>query len=301
MKDGIINIYKEKDYTSFDVVAILRKKLHIKKIGHTGTLDPQAEGVLPICIGKATKAVDYLIDKEKTYAATMKLGQSTDTQDHTGTILESKEVHCSHEQITKAIESFIGPYSQIPPMYSAIKIGGKRLYDLAREGKTVERQARDIVFYDISDISIEGENVFLRVSCSKGTYIRTLCHDIGEVLGCGAHMTSLIREKSGDFEKQNSLKIDELDQLIADNKLEEKIMSVDRIFLDYPQVCVKEEFNKALYNGNKLKLAYLVQPIKLIVERQYRIYDEKDDFIGLYHCIKSEDDELILKPRTLFI
>ncbi|PKM50631.1 MAG: tRNA pseudouridine(55) synthase TruB [Firmicutes bacterium HGW-Firmicutes-7] len=301
MKDGIINIYKEKDYTSFDVVAILRKKLHIKKIGHTGTLDPQAEGVLPICIGKATKAVDYLIDKQKTYVATMKLGEVTDTQDHTGTIIDAKEVHSSNEEIMKAIQSFIGPYSQIPPMYSAIKIGGKRLYELAREGKIVERKARDIVIYNISDVSIKEAIVFFRVTCSKGSYIRTLCHDIGLALGCGAHMTSLIREKSGDFDIQNSLKIDELDQLISDNKLEDKIMNVDSVFQSYPKVIVSEASNKYLYNGNKLKSDNLAEWVLLTEGIQYRIYDELNQFIGIYNCIKSEDDELILKPKTLFI
>lgn len=301
MKDGIINIYKEKDYTSFDVVAILRKKLNIKKIGHTGTLDPQAEGVLPICIGKATKAVDYLIDKNKTYAATMKLGQSTDTQDHTGKIIKTRDVHCTSDEILETINSFIGDYSQIPPMYSALKVGGKKLYDLAREGKSVDRKARNIVIYNIYDISIEGENIFFRVTCSKGTYIRTLCNDIGEKLGFGAHMTSLIREKSGNFDIQNSLKINEIDALILNNELDGMIINIDEIFMNHPKIVVEEASNKWLYNGNKLKEEHLVQPINLIDGHLYRIYDNKDKFIGLYLSIYSDEDEWILKPKTLFI
>lgn len=302
MKDGIINIYKEKDYTSFDVVAILRKKLKIKKIGHTGTLDPQAEGVLPICIGKATKAVDFLIDKQKTYAATMKLGQSTDTQDFTGKIIETREVRAGSNEILDVMNSFIGDYKQIPPMYSALKVGGKKLYDLAREGKTIERNARDIVIYDIYDISIEGDSVFFRVRCSKGTYIRTLCHDIGEKLGCGGHMTSLVREKSGNFDIQNSLKINQLDTLILNNELEDKIISVDQIFIDYPKVIINEASNKWLYNGNKLMTHNLESPVEFSAGRLYRIYNCKNQFVGVYLAIHAEEEnEWTLKPKTLFI
>lgn len=302
MKDGIINIYKEKDYTSFDVVAILRKKLKIKKIGHTGTLDPQAEGVLPICIGKATKAVDFLVDKEKTYAATMKLGESTDTQDFTGKIIESREVKSNHNEILEAINSFIGPYKQIPPMYSALKVGGKKLYDLAREGKTIEREARDIVIYDIYDVSINNEEIFFRVRCSKGTYIRTLCHDIGEKLGCGGHMTSLVREKSGIFEIQNTLKINELDALILDNELEDKLIDIEQVFIDYPKVIINEASNKWLYNGNKLMSHNLKDPMVFLPGQLYRLYDYKNQFVGVYLTVYAEDEvECILKPKTLFI
>lgn len=302
MKDGIINIYKEKDYTSFDVVAILRKKLKIKKIGHTGTLDPQAEGVLPICIGKATKAVDYLIDKQKTYAATMKLGQSTDTQDHTGKVISIRQTNNPSDEILEVIKSFIGDYKQIPPMYSALKVGGRKLYDIAREGKTIEREARDIYIFDIFDISIEDNDVFFRVICSKGTYIRTLCHDIGEKLGCGAHMTSLIRERSGNFDIQNSLKINELDSLILNNELENKIIGVDQVFLDYPKIIVNEASNKWLYNGSKLMEHNMSEKTVLSSGHLYRIYDSMEHFIGIYFAIYLEDEnEWILKPKTLFI
>lgn len=301
MKNGIINVYKEKGYTSFDVVAILRKLLQTKKIGHTGTLDPQAEGVLPVCIGKATKAVDFLVDKTKTYATTFKLGVTTDTQDHTGQVIKTHAVECSEEEILKVIKSFIGDYSQMPPMYSALKINGKRLYELAREGKTVERKTRDIIIYDIIDIDIAKDQVFLRVICSKGTYIRTLCHDIGEALGCGAHMTSLIREKTGHFELQNSLKIDEIKQLVEENKIEEMILDIDKIFLDYPQLIVNDAYNKVLYNGNKLKKDYLVSSEALQLEKLYRVYDTQDQFIGIYSYLKKDNEENELKPITLFL
>lgn len=299
MVDGIINIYKEKGYTSFDIVAILRKKLKIKKIGHTGTLDPQAEGVLPVCIGKATKAVDYLVNKQKTYKAAMKLGIKTDTQDHTGNIIEVSEAKHTNDEILKVINSFIGAYNQIPPMFSALKVNGKRLYELAREGKTIERKPRNIMIYDIKDIKIEDDIVFLRVICSKGTYIRTLCHDIGEKLGCGAHMISLIREKTGNFDIQNSLKIDEIDKLIKDDRIKEKIIHVEQVFIEFPKVYVKSAFNKPLYNGNKLEEDFLIDT-NLELNLKYRVYDENNSFIGLYICNISNEIKF-LKPVTLFI
>ena len=184
MKSGIINVYKEAGYTSFDVVAKLRGILHIKKIGHTGTLDPDAVGVLPICIGKATKVCDMLTNTDKTYVATLLMGVSTDTYDISGTILDEKEVNVTPEMVEKTIKSFIGEQDQIPPMYSAIKVNGKKLYELAREGKVIERKARRINIYNIEIIDINLPRVKMRIDCSKGTYIRSLCNDIGEKLGC---------------------------------------------------------------------------------------------------------------------
>lgn len=298
--NGIINVYKEKGYTSFDVVAILRKKLKIKKIGHTGTLDPEAEGVLPVCVGKATKVADYITDTTKTYLATMTLGIETDTEDHTGNIIREKEVTCSKEQIEEAVSSFIGDYSQIPPMYSALKVNGKRLYQLAREGKTIERKARNIYIYNIDIINIYGTTVEMEVKCSKGTYIRTLCADIGTKLGCGAHMSKLIRTQSSLFSIDSSIKLGEIDYYIMNDKLNEIVTSIDKVFLEFNKLVVRSEYDKFLYNGNKLKVEFLIDNENVTEQMQYRIYDENNNFIGIYQAI-LKDENMILKPIKLFL
>ena len=177
MYNGVINIYKEKGFTSHDVVAKLRGILQQKKIGHTGTLDPDAVGVLPVCLGNATRLADMLTDRDKEYEAVMRLGVTTDTQDMSGTVLEEKEVQSSAEEVEEAVRFFVGGYEQVPPMYSALKVNGKRLYELARQGREVERSSRSVKLYQIEILSMELPEVSLRVSCSKGTYIRTLCHD----------------------------------------------------------------------------------------------------------------------------
>ncbi len=305
MKDGIINIYKQKGYTSFDVVAILRKKLKIKKIGHTGTLDPEAEGVLPVCIGKATKAVDFMIDKDKVYYAKMILGQETDTQDSTGTVIDTKEVIVSEEEIIAAINSFEGEYKQIPPMYSALKVNGKKLYQLAREGKTIERKPRDIVIHRIWDISINVPEISFRVKCSKGTYIRTLCHDIGNQLGCKAHMTALTREASGDYNLSNAKKLEEIDAYLENDNIDNLIEPIDKVFSKHKKIIISEAGQKKLYNGNKLT-SEIIESIDnnerndMNILEYYRVYDFKDNFIGLYRAVDL-DEKLILKPITLFL
>ena len=199
MVSGIINVYKEKGYTSFDVVAKLRGILKQKKIGHTGTLDPDAEGVLPVCLGKATKVCDLLTDKSKEYEAVLLLGTVTDTQDTSGTVLEQREVAVSEDTVREAIRSFVGDYMQVPPMYSALKVNGRKLCDLAREGKTVERAARPVKIFSIDILQVNLPKVRMRVHCSKGTYIRTLCQDIGEKLGCGGCMEKLLRTRVSEF------------------------------------------------------------------------------------------------------
>lgn len=300
IKDGIVNIYKEKGYTSHDVVAILRKKFRIKKIGHTGTLDPEAEGVLPICIGKGTKVADFITNKTKIYKTSMKLGEITNTQDHTGEILKKSDVLVSKEEIKNTILKFIGNYNQIPPMYSALKVNGKKLYELAREGKSIERKPRKVIIFDIYDINIlDIENISFTVKCSKGTYIRTLCNDIGEALGCGAHMTSLIRIASGDFEVDNSFLLNELDKYINNNEVNNIIRDIDTVFKIYPKLTILSDYNKQLYNGNKLKEKYIENKFELNENNIYRIYDNIGKFIGIYECIIEE--EIILKPIKVFI
>ncbi len=194
MIHGVLNVYKGKGYTSHDVVAKLRGITGQKKIGHTGTLDPDATGVLPVCLGKATKLCDMLTDKDKTYEAVLLLGVSTDTQDAGGEVLGTSDTAgLGEKEVREAIQSFVGGYDQVPPMYSALKVGGKRLYELAREGKVVERKARPVDIYQIRVLKMDLPRVWMEVSCSKGTYIRTLCHDIGEKLGWGGGLVNRMK------------------------------------------------------------------------------------------------------------
>ena len=221
--NGIINVYKERGFTSHDVVAKLRGILHMKKIGHTGTLDPDATGVLPVCLGKATKVCGLLTDKDKTYRAVVKLGVMTNTEDMTGEILAKHPVLVTKEQIERAVSKFVGEIEQVPPMYSAIKINGKKLYELARQGKEVERKARKVTIYGIKVLSIDfSENEFtMEVSCSKGTYIRTLCKDIGEFLGCGAAMKTLVRTRVSEFFLEQALTLGQIEQAVKEGKIQD--------------------------------------------------------------------------------
>lgn len=214
--DGIVNVYKECGFTSHDVVAKLRGIFHMKKIGHTGTLDPDAMGVLPVCVGKATKVCSLLTDQDKTYQAGVRLGVSTDTQDLTGTIINTCQVDVTEEQIREVLDKFVGEIQQIPPMYSAVKVNGKRMYELARQGKEVERKPRKITIHNIQIESMDLlKNEFsIEVTCSKGTYIRTLCHDIGEQLGCGAAMKSLVRTRVGNFLLEEAQTLAEIERAV---------------------------------------------------------------------------------------
>ena len=297
--DGIINVYKEKGFTSHDVVAKLRGILHQKKIGHTGTLDPDATGVLPVCLGNATKLCELLTDKDKTYKAVLKLGVVTDTQDLTGKILEELPVECSREEMEQALYSFLGDYQQIPPMYSALKVNGKKLYELAREGKVVERKPRQVKIYDIKiwDVNWEQKEVEFEVTCSKGTYIRTLCHDIGKKLGCGGAMKSLVRTRVSRFQIEESLSLTEIEALAKENQIEEKIMAVDKFFLNNPAVYMKEDADKRIYNGNSFQKRN-IQTQQTGTGDWIRVYDSKGIFIGIY---KLEEKEEIYKPVKMFL
>lgn len=289
MIHGIINVYKEKGYTSHDVVARLRKILGQKKIGHTGTLDPDAEGVLPVCLGKATKVCDLLADKDKTYQAILLLGQSTDTQDVSGEVLKSAEVTSSIKEVYEAVQAFQGEYAQVPPMYSALKVNGKKLYELAREGKTVERKARQVHIHEIKIHEIVLPRVSMTISCSKGTYIRTLCHDIGEKLGCGGCMEQLLRTQVGPFYIEDSLKLEEIEILQDLNQISEHVQAIDSLFQMYPAVSVKREHLKMLLNGNAL---YSRQVEKYgIPEREglVRMYDTDGNFHAVYEYLKKEN------------
>ncbi len=242
--DGIVNIWKPSGMTSHDAVAKVRRAAGTRRVGHTGTLDPMAEGVLPICIGKATHAVDYIVAARKTYLCQMKLGVSTDTQDKTGTIIEERPVHCTEEQIRKIAKQFVGEKAQIPPMYSAVHHNGKRLYQLARQGVEVERKPRPVTFFAISFLEIQVPMVTFLVTCSKGAYIRTLCHDIGEALGCGGHMTSLVRNASGQFTRDNAVALADFEASPKDH-----ILPIESVFADLPKVRVTAEEERRIRNG----------------------------------------------------
>lgn len=272
--NGILNVLKPSGMTSFDVVAYLRGVLKTKKIGHTGTLDPDAVGVLPICIGKATKAIEYIIDKNKTYRAELTLGITTDTQDGSGNIMSTKDVKVTNEDVESVIKGFLGEQMQMPPMYSAVRINGKKLYQLAREGKTIERQARGIIIHQISVVKIEHQTIMFDVTCSKGTYIRTLCHDIGEKLGCGGHMSYLLRTQSGLFTLTDTLTLEEISELSQKGLIQQAMLPTDYVFGHYGAIVIEGEALGKLLNGVAIE-------VKGASEGLLRIYGEDKEFIGI--------------------
>ena len=294
MINGIVNVYKERGYTSFDVVAKMRGIFQMRKIGHTGTLDPDAEGVLPVCLGKATKVCGLLTEKDKEYEAVMLLGTVTDTQDISGTVQKQTDVAATPQEVREAVESFVGGYLQTPPMYSALKVDGKKLCDLARAGVTVERRARPVKIYEIAILEIDLPRVRMKVSCSKGTYIRTLCHDIGETLGCGACMESLVRTRVSFFRVEDSLRLSEIEALVQKETGPFSFLhSVDSVFGQYKKAVVRQEYSKLLYNGNCLLETMMLPEAEQTLkdgfaaqtaeERELiRIYDEEGHFIGIY-------------------
>lgn len=302
--DGIINIYKEAGYTSFDVVAKLRGILKERRMGHTGTLDPQATGVLPVCVGKATKLCELLLDKEKTYEAVMLLGITTDTEDMTGTVLTETKAEITEEEVRGAAEKFTGVYGQIPPMYSALKVDGKRLYELAREGKEVERKPREVEIFENTPLSFEKDEagyiktVTLRVRCSKGTYIRSLLRDMGDFLGCGACMKSLVRTKAGAFVIADAVTLAQVEQARDEGRLSELILPIDSFLVKYPAVYVKAEYNKYLMNGNQLTLSMLTEKVMPMDGDGFRVYDESKKLVGLY-LYRGERKQL--HPEKMFL
>ncbi|WMJ82020.1 tRNA pseudouridine(55) synthase TruB [Clostridium sp. MB40-C1] len=273
--DGVINIYKPIGITSFDVVRAVRKIAKTKKVGHTGTLDPLACGVLPICIGKGTKIVDYIMKGNKVYKAKMKLGVLTDTYDKEGKTLEINEVNVSENDIKSIINSFIGEIPQVPPMYSAIKVQGKKLYELARKGIEIERQARNITIYYIDILKIKLPYVEFEVKCSKGTYIRSLCYDIGEKLGCGASMWELERVQSGSFTKGNSILLEEL----SESNFSQSLIPIEEALINYSKIKVDDKCKRLLINGVQVKDKSLLAGIEK--NSLYRIYSENEEFLGL--------------------
>lgn len=303
MINGILNIKKEKNFTSHDVVAKLRGILHQKKIGHTGTLDPDATGVLPVCLGKATKLCDMIGDWDKTYQAVLLLGKTTDTEDITGTVLTEQMVTVQEEEIKKIIQSFVGEYPQIPPMYSAKKIKGKKLYELAREGITVERKPCLVFIHAIQIEEVNLPFVKFTVHCSKGTYIRSLCRDIGEKAGCGGCMSALSRVQVASFSVEDAITLSEVQKLRDAGTLEQKIVPIDTVFSAYPSLMVSQKEEKKLYNGNPVPWE-ACQPLekegiqkRTAMAETYRVYDKDKHFIGVY---TKDTESNMLQPHKLF-
>lgn len=322
MINGMINIYKEAGFTSHDVVAKLRGILRQKKIGHTGTLDPQAVGVLPVCLGNATKLCDLLTDKDKEYEAVLRLGVVTDTQDMTGTVLSESKVTVTKEEAEKAVLSFVGRYNQVPPMYSALKVNGQKLYDLARQGKEVDRQARAVTIHSIEINEISLPCIRFRVVCSKGTYIRTLCHDIGEMLGCGGAMESLKRTRVGAFAAEEALTLSQVEKLRDEECVKEHVLKVEDVFAAYAKVSAAPDAVRLLKNGNVLQhnqvlkmqdipssdngadetcLTPTVHGFTLTANVEgtlVRMYDDVGMFYGIYEYCKGQG---IYKPYKMFL
>ena len=300
MINGIINVYKEQGFTSFDVVAKMRGMFHQKKIGHTGTLDPDAEGVLPVCLGKATKVCDLLTDKDKEYKAVLLLGQETDTQDISGEVLNVREVSVTEEEVKEVILSFVGSYEQVPPMYSALKVNGQKLCDLARKGIMVERKARPVTIHKIEITRVDLPEVEMVVSCSKGTYIRTLCDDIGKKLGCYGCMKSLLRTKVDKFTVEKALTLSELQKIIDANPEGDWgfVEPIDGVFHKYLSVHTKDEAQKLVLNGNRIPTEMISDFSDEKKQNQIRLYDYTDKFIGIYTYIEETGE---YKPVKLFM
>lgn len=291
--NGVINIYKNTGMTSFDVVAMVRRVAKMKKVGHTGTLDPAASGVLPVCLGKATKIIDYIMENKKVYRVNLKLGMITDTYDLEGEVLREEDAsHITKDEILNCINSFVGTIDQVPPMYSALKQNGVRLYELARQGIEVHREARKITIYSIENIKIESnDNIQMDVCCSKGTYIRSLCYDIGEKLNVGATMTALERIQNGPFTKEEAINIEDL----TEELLEKHIISIEKALDSFEKITVNEKFGKLLKNGVKV-FDNRMYSEEVEFNKLYRVYEDNGVFLGL-----GKRDEKGFKLEKLLI
>ncbi len=280
---GIVIVDKPAGWTSQDVTARLRRVFGTRRIGHGGTLDPMATGVLPVFVGRATRGVEFFEHADKTYEAVLRLGTVTDTQDSTGTVLEKRPVTVTEAEFRDILPKFTGEIAQIPPMYSAIKVDGKKLYELARAGKEIERKPREITIFSLDLLEFTGETAKIRVHCSKGTYIRTLCHDIGAALGCGGCMEALRRTAAGEYTLADSM---ELDTLLNAERPEDYLRDVDTLFRQYPAVTLTEKQTLRCRNGNSFSIA--------LPEGSYRAYDSQGTFLmlakvrgGIMETVKS--------------
>ena len=299
--DGILPLWKEKGMTSFDCVFKVRRLLQTKKVGHSGTLDPEVDGVLPICVGKATKVVEYLLESNKVYQGEICLGIATETEDAHGEIVKQEEIMTpfTTEEIDAMMETFKGEIIQIPPMYSAVKVNGKRLYEYARKGETVERPERRVKIYEfkrtstpVYDEASKTQKWSFEVSCSKGTYVRTLAVDLGEKLGVPAHMSQLTRIKSGPFVSEQCVTLSQLEALVEQNQVQSVLRPLEEVFETYPRVDVPEEFITKVKNGAILtttELPQVIEPSTFYIE---------DELIALYG--PHPEKKGLLKPIKMF-
>lgn len=294
MLNGIICINKPKGFTSFDVIAKLRGILKMKKLGHSGTLDPMATGVLPVFAGNATKAISILPDTEKSYLAGFKLGIVTDTEDITGNILEKHPVSAGREELEKAAEAFRGKIKQTPPMYSAVSVGGKRLYTLARKGIEIDRPSREITVssFEIHEFNLETGEGQIFVTCSKGTYIRTLINDMGQNLGCGGIMTSLVRTKANGFSLEDCFTLEEIERFRDENRLDSAVISAEKLFSELPSLTLNGKKTQMYKNGVKLRLNELDG---FDGKNRYRIYSAENNFLGIAESDRENNVLRVLK------
>lgn len=294
--DGILCMNKPEGFTSFDVVAKLRGITRTKRIGHAGTLDPMATGVLPVFLGRATKAISLLPDHSKRYTAGFQLGMTSDTLDSTGTILSRTHSALMQRELLAALGQYRGSISQVPPMYSALKVEGKRLYELARQGKTVERKPREVEIFRLELLSFDSESQtgVLDVKCSSGTYIRTLCDDIGRDLGVGAVMTSLQRTEAAGFSLADCRTFQEVQRLKDDGQLEGALLPVERVFGSYPRLCFGEAQARMFCNGVKLDLCR----VSGVATGLHTVYDQSGQFLGL---AQPDQDTGVLRIQKLFV
>jgi tRNA pseudouridine55 synthase len=297
----IINILKPTGMTSHDVVSRVRKILNIKKVGHTGTLDPDASGVLPICIGKATKVSELILNKDKSYICELTLGINTDTYDSSGEILSKVEkVNVSYEDIKKAFDSQIGEIDQVPPIYSALKVNGKKMCDLARSGKAdeIKLNSRKVNIKELKILSVNDDKIMFYVLCSKGTYVRSICYDIGQILGCGGHMSFLLRTSSGKFNLENSITLEELEEHKNNNTLESYLYDIDYVLSNFERVNLLESAKKYYINGgiiDKRRFNFEGKNTSEFV----RVYVD-DEFLGVGKIINNSNT-MTLKSDKLFV
>ena len=268
--NGIVIVDKPQGWTSQDVTARLRRVFNTRRIGHGGTLDPMATGVLPVFVGRATRGVEFFEHAEKTYETVLRLGLTTDTEDITCTVLSEQDAFVTGEQLEEALANFRGEILQVPPMYSALKVNGRKLYDLARKGVEVERKPRPVTIHELALLGMEAEGIRLRVRCSKGTYIRTLCKDIGEALGCGGCMAALRRVQAGEYTVAESVP---LETLLTAQDPEPYLRPVDSMFRNYPAVTLSEKQEARCRNGNSFSTT--------LPEDTYRVYSPKGEFLAL--------------------
>lgn len=299
--NGIINILKPPGMTSHDVVSFIRKTINIKKVGHTGTLDPNASGVLPICVGKATRVVQYFDDFTKIYRAELTLGYETDTQDKYGKLINSAQVpDLTREVIENTFNEFKGKIKQIPPMYSAIKYKGKKLYELAREGKVIERKPREVIIHNINIVNItDMKRIMFDVECSKGTYIRTLCSDIGKKLGTFGCMTFLLRTQVGDYKIENSYTLEEVQEFFKNNQFNKILIPIDTALKHFDQISFNKNYFKLLKNGGKVSINEGSRVLNCKEGKKFRVYCE-DMFIGI-GMAETIDKKLVLRMDKVFI